>query len=81
MGDAGAAIAGDEPEGDGEDQEDGRWKMEGILMIIQGFGFGSVWTFSNICLTSILKLYQTDKHFFLYFAFHIAQVHLNLVNK
>ena len=24
VGDAGAAIAGDEPEGDGEDQEDGR---------------------------------------------------------
>ena len=58
-----------------------RWKMEGILMIIHGFGFGSVWAFLNICLTSILKLYQTDKHFFLYFAFHIAQVHLNLVNK
>ena len=26
VGDAGAAIAGDEPEGDGEDQEDGRWR-------------------------------------------------------
>ena len=36
VGDAGAAIAGDEPEGDGGDQEDGRWS--GILRIFLGFG-------------------------------------------
>ena len=41
MGDADAAIAGDEPEGDEEDQEDGRWRgFWGSLMVLASEVFG-----------------------------------------
>ena len=75
----GAARVGEQPEGDGGDRGDGRrepgdhsrfWELR------------SVWTFWNIGLASLLKLYSTEiihgKYYFLYFHFHIGQEHLNL---
>ena len=65
-------------------------EMEGIEVKDEGnsgdhssfWELRSVWTFWNIGLASLLKLYLTEiihgKYYFLYFHFHIGQEHLNL---
>ena len=48
VGDAGAAIAGDEPEGDGEDQEDGRWRgFWGSFLVLEYFFDSNIKTLSD----------------------------------